>query len=140
MATQAQAVRKRAEARKSSTPALEWLLGGLGAALLFAGVAFLIHEGLTSDGEPGRVDARLIDVRSAGDAFVVRFELHNAGDDTLSNLHVTARVTDAGKELESATAVIDYLPSRSTQRGGFYLRHDPRRYTLEIAPEGYQQP
>jgi uncharacterized protein (TIGR02588 family) len=140
MATQVQAVHKRTRAKKSATPALEWLLGGLGAAMLFSGVAFLVHQGLTSNGHPGAIVVKMIDVSPAGDAFVVRYEMHNSGDDTLSNLRVTARLRDGEKEIESSSTIIDYLPARSTQEGGFYLRRDPRLHTLEIAPEGYQSP
>jgi uncharacterized protein (TIGR02588 family) len=140
VATQAHAVRKRAQARKNSTPALEWLLGGLGAAALCAGIAFLVHEGVNRNGVPGAIQVRMIDVSVAGDAFVVRYEMHNSGDETLSNLRMTARLTEGEQEIETASTIIDYLPSRSTQEGGFYLRHDPRLYTLEIGPEGYQSP
>jgi uncharacterized protein (TIGR02588 family) len=82
----------------------------------------------------------VIDVTRAGAAFVVRFELRNGGDETLSNLRVTARLSDADSVIESASTMIDYLPAHSAHRGGFYLRHDPDRYTLAIAPEGYQAP
>jgi uncharacterized protein (TIGR02588 family) len=140
MATRARELRKRTAARKGSTPALEWLLGAFGAALLLAAVVFLIHDGLTGDDQPGGVEIRVIDVTPAGEAFVARCELHNSGEETLANLRVTARLTAGEQEIESASTIIDYLPARSTQRAGFYLRHDPRRYTLEIAPEGYQTP
>jgi uncharacterized protein (TIGR02588 family) len=140
MASRANAVGKRAVARKGATPALEWLLGGVGAVMLLAGVVFLVRDGLSSSDRPGAVEARVIDVTHAGAAFVVRYELANSGDETLSNLRVTARLTEGNREIERASAIIDYLPARSTQRGGFYLRSDPQRYRLEIAPEGYQTP
>ena len=140
MASRANAVSKRGAARKGATHALEWLLGGVGAVMLFVGVVYLIRDGLSRSDRPGAVEAKVTDVVRAGDAFVVRFELHNAGDETLSNLHVTARLIEGDREIETASAVVDYLPARSTQRGGFYLRHDPERYELEIGPEGYQTP
>jgi uncharacterized protein (TIGR02588 family) len=140
MASQAQAARKRAAARNSATPALEWLLGAIGAALLLAAVALLVRDGLNRTQRPGVVEARVLDVARAGTAFVVRFELRNSGDETLSNLRVTARLADGDSVIETASTTIDYLPAHSTHAGGFYLRHDPDRYTLAIAPEGYQVP
>jgi uncharacterized protein (TIGR02588 family) len=141
MSSRAQAAHRRAEARKAhTTPALEWLLGALGAVLLFAAVALLIRDGLNSTGLPGAIEARVVDVTRAGAAFVVRFELHNAGDETLGNLRVTARLSEGDKVIESVSTLVDYLPAHSKQFGGFYLRHDPAAYTLEIAPEGYQAP
>ena len=140
MASHANAVRKRSAVRKGATPALEWLLGGIGAAMLFVGVVFLVRDGLSSSDRPGPVEATVIEGVRAGAASNVRFELHNAGDETLSNLRVTARLAEGDREIETASTVVDYLPARSTQRGGFFLRHDPERYDLEIAPEGYQTP
>jgi uncharacterized protein (TIGR02588 family) len=134
------AKRRDADSRKGKTPLLEWVLGAVGALLLASGLAFLIHEGLTNDDGPGEVTAEVIEIAAAGDAFVVRYTLHNAGRETLTNLQMIARVWDGEREIETARALIDHLPGQSVQEGGFYLRNDPRRYRLDIRPEGYQSP
>jgi len=125
---------------EEQTPFLEWLLGGIGVLLLIACVTFLIYEGLNGDETPGRVTAEVKEVVSVSDRHIVTFEVANDGTQTLSNLQLTARVLDGEREIERVTTTIDYLPGRSHQEGGFYLKHDPARYTLEIAPEGYQKP
>jgi uncharacterized protein (TIGR02588 family) len=121
-------------------PFLEWLLGGVGVVLLAACVSFLVYEGLRGDEQPGTVSATVKDIVSREGTHIVTFEVHNAGTQTLSNLQLTARVLDGDREIERVTTTIDYLPGRSRQEGGFYLQHDPRRYKLDIAPEGYQKP
>jgi uncharacterized protein (TIGR02588 family) len=127
-------------AQKAKTPFLEWLLGGVGVVLLLSCITFLIYEGITSDEQPGAITASVKEILSAGDAYVVTFELHNAGSQTLSNVHLTARLTDGEREVERVQTVIDYLPGRSQQEGGFYFKHDPKNLDVEITPEGYQKP
>jgi uncharacterized protein (TIGR02588 family) len=126
--------------QKGKTPFLEWLLGGVGVVLLLSCITFLMYEGITSNEQPGAITASVKEILSAGDAYVVTFELHNAGSQTLSNVHLTARLTDGEREVERVQTVIDYLPGRSQQEGGFYFKHDPRNLHVEITPEGYQKP
>ena len=122
------------------TPFLERVIGGIGVVLLVACVAFLVYEGLHGDERPGQVSAIVTDIAPAGDMYVVTFELDNAATQTLSNVSVTARLGDGDRELETAQTTIDYLPGHSRQGGGFYFKNDPRKYELEIRPEGYQEP
>jgi uncharacterized protein (TIGR02588 family) len=126
--------------RSSDTPKLEWLLGIIGILLLGSGVGFLLHEGLTRDDEPGAVTATVIEIHDTGGVYLVRFSVHNSGGEALSQLHVAARLIDGSVELESARATIDYLPGHSMQQGGFYFKRYPRRYALEIKPEGFMTP
>jgi uncharacterized protein (TIGR02588 family) len=126
--------------RTNETPFLEWLLGGVGVMLVIACVAFLVYEGMTDREEPGPVTATVVEATSAGDSHVVTFNIRNGGSQTLSNLHVTARLFDGEREVESVTTEIDYLPGRSSQEGGFYFKSDPRGLRVEIQPGGYQKP
>jgi uncharacterized protein (TIGR02588 family) len=126
--------------RTDETPVLEWLLGGVGVMLLAACVAFLVYEGVTDGEEPGPITATVVELISAGNSHVVTFNIRNGGTQTLSNLHMTARLFDGEREIESATTEIDYLPGRSSQAGGFYFKTDPRGLRVEIQPGGYQKP
>lgn len=126
--------------RPRDTPRLEWLLGVVGLALLVAGVGYLAWQGLKSSSKPGALVVTVLDIHSVGDAHVVKFSVRNEGSENLSQLHLSARLSDGNREIEAAQAFIDYLPARSEQRGGVYLRNDPRRYTLRIDPAGYMEP
>lgn len=134
------AARETRGSQASDTPRLEWLLGALGALLLTGAVSYLVHHGLTRDDGPGAIRANVLDIRAAGDAYVVRFTAQNEGDETLAQLHLTGRLMKDGKETETARATIDYLPGRSSKEAGFYFRNDPRRYELQIRPEGFATP
>jgi uncharacterized protein (TIGR02588 family) len=126
--------------REMRTPITEWVLGGIGIVLLAACIVFLVYEGLNNGEEPGRLGTAVMEIVAAGEHHVVTFRLHNSGSQTLSNLRVSARLLDGEREIERATTVIDYLPGRSSREGGFYFKHDPHDFKLEIAPEGYQKP
>ena len=126
--------------RSRATPRLEWLLGTFGALLLAGVVSFLVYEGVTHGDEPGAVVVRVTEIRNVGSAHLVRFSVRNFGNETLTHLHLTARLTDRAVEIESAQVVIDYLPAGSQQEGGVYLRNDPQRYALRIDPAGYMKP
>lgn len=126
--------------RASDTPRLEWLLGIFGLALLVAGVSYLTYRGITHPPEPGPVVVTVLDVHPAGGLHIVKFSVRNDGSENLSHLYLTARLSDGDTEIESAQAFIDYLPGHSEQRGGVYLRNDPRQHTLRIYPAGYMEP
>lgn len=125
---------------QEATPALEWILGALGGLLLLASLAFLINRAVSGADEPGAVTIVADQITQTGEAWLVQFTVHNAGTQTLAELHVSARVFDGTSEIDNAQAVIDYLPGRSKRQGGFYLRNDPGAYRLELAPEGFQKP
>jgi uncharacterized protein (TIGR02588 family) len=131
---------KKSSGSKNDTPFLEWLIGGIGVALLVTCVAFLIYEGATNGEEPGPVIATVLEVHHAGDIHVVTFKIRNGGTQTLSNLHVEAQLRDGNRDIERASTVIDYLPGHSSQEGGFYFKHDPRGLRVDIQPGGYQKP
>ena len=124
----------------SDTPRLEWLLGILGLALLVTAVAYLTYQGLENPSAPGAIVVSVLDVRAVNGGHVVKFSVRNDGDENLSHLHLTARLSDGDREIESAEVFIDYLPAHSEQRGGVYLRHDPSRHDLRIDPAGYMEP
>lgn len=126
--------------RSTDEPRLEWILGILGLVLLVAGVGYLTYRGLTHPSKPGAVVVTVLDVQPVGGAHIVKFSVRNEGSENLSQLHLTARLSDGDREIESAPAIIDYLPAHSEQRGGVYLRNDPRRHTLRIDPAGYMEP
>lgn len=131
---------RRGSGRESETPLLEWLIGSAGVVLLVSCVAFLIYQGLHDRPAPGPVSSSVTGVIDAGDHHVVMFKITNGGSQTLSNLHVSARLLADGREVESARTTIDYLPGHSSREGGFYFERNPRALTVDIRPEGYQKP
>jgi uncharacterized protein (TIGR02588 family) len=126
--------------QSTQTPALEWVLGALGATLLAMCIGFLIRNGAQGADVPGTVTIEATHTSALHDQYLVEFEVRNAGTQTLNALNVTARLLDGEKEIETAQAVIDYVPGRSTRKGGFYFQVDPNQHQLELDVGGYQTP
>lgn len=122
------------------TPAMEWILGTLGALLFLCGMAFLVVQGAREHDTPGAVSFEVDDIIAVENSYVVRFTAHNHGAQTLSDVEIGARLYDGETILEVAHARIDFLPSHSTRRGGFFLERNPQRFRLEIRAEGFQTP
>lgn len=119
---------------------MEWILGAIGAVLFISAVGFLIVEGIRGPDRPGEVVLRIEEILETENTHLVRYSAYNSGSKTLADLHLSARLFDGTSEIDSAQAVLDFLPGNSTRRGGFYLREDPERYRLELRVEGYQEP
>ncbi len=131
---------KRSRPRSADTPLIEWVVGGIGAALFVACVALLIYQGVVEGDQPGAITTSVLEVAEVGDRHLVTFKIENDGTQTLSNLQVSARLLAGDREVESARTIIDYLPGGSSREGGFYFEHDPRELAVAIRAEGYQKP
>jgi uncharacterized protein (TIGR02588 family) len=120
-------------------PALEWAAAALGAVLLVAALGFMLREAALP-AEPGPVEFRVLAVRPVGAAFLVEFEARNDGGTAYAELEVEGTVRGASGLEERAHATLDYLPRRSSRRGGFFFRSDPRDGEVEIVAKGFREP
>lgn len=125
--------------RSAETPLLEWVLGAIGAALIGAAVVYLLLDGTNETGF-GAVEMRIERIEALDKGYLVSFAAHNMGAAALADVHLRARVRQGARQVEEAQLTLDYLPGRSTRRGGFYLQHDPRVHQLEVRAEGFQEP
>jgi len=122
------------------TSEIEWLAAGVGAALFAAMIGYMIVVGLKeAEGVPSVRISTEAPVRH-GDTFLVRFDARNEGNQTASGLVVRATLFQGETEIETSEVTIDYLPTDSTRSGGFFFKHDPQAYSLELAPVGYLDP
>lgn len=122
------------------TPILEWILGGLGAALVLFALGFLIYVGESKTDRTGGVEVTVDQISRVEGGYLVQFSARNAGTRTLADVRVRARLMEGETQLENAEVVLDYLPGRSTARGGFYLQSDPAQYALRLRAESYREP
>lgn len=132
------------ESKRSGThdpiPLAEWITAAVGLVLVLATVGILVREGLRRDGRPPEITLRVVDVTGTASGWVARFEAHNAGDEVAANLEVAGEIVAGDSVLESASAVIDYLPSGARRSGGLHFRRAPADGTLRLHPVGYQKP
>lgn len=118
---------------------LEWLVAAIGLVLVVAVVGFMIVEANGESGPP-RIAVRVDSVVVLDDgSYLVEFTAANRSDASAAAVGITGEVRD-GANVETSSATLDYLPARSERHGGLHFTLDPRRGTIRLRAEGYQEP
>jgi uncharacterized protein (TIGR02588 family) len=126
--------------KAQGTSVIEWIAAGIGGLLFTIMIAYMIVAGMDDkDGVPSIEIVSATPVRQ-GSAFIIKFEARNIGNQTASGLVVKATLSRGETEIETAEATIDYLPTGSTRSGGFFFKHDPKDYVLDVIPVSYADP
>jgi uncharacterized protein (TIGR02588 family) len=118
----------------------EWLVAALGLLLVLTTVTYLLVQAVRGPPVPPDVVVRvdsIVPTSSAG--FLVQFRAANTGDETAAGLTVVGELRDASG-VETSRTPLDYLPGHSERGGGLFFRRDPRRATVRLWAEGYQEP
>ncbi len=111
---------------------LEWAMGGLGLLLVLAALAVIAVEAFGAR-EPARLEARLGEIRPAGDRWLAAVEVRNLGGETAASVEIEGRLGDA-----TAHAVVDYVPAHGEDRVTLVFDADPRAAAVRVA--GWSRP
>lgn len=123
-------------ARRTNTPALEWIAAAIGLVLLLAVFAVIAREALGGETDQlPAIEVRATRVAPAGKGFVVEFEAANTASGTAAAVTVEAKLGD-----ETSTATLDYVPAHGAVKGGLFFTGDPRGQPLELRATGFQTP
>jgi uncharacterized protein (TIGR02588 family) len=122
-------------------PLLEWIAAGLGVAILLAMFAFLALEALgTSSSQPPSLRIEPVGLAAAGEQFIVEVKVSNRSAQTGAGVQFEGSLSQAGKEVETSSATIDYVPGNSERRAGLIFTRDPRIHQAQFRVTGYQRP
>lgn len=122
-------------------PLLEWIVAGLGLAMVLGVFAFLMVEVLTrSSSAPPLLRVEPVSLVTAGGQFVVEVEVSNSSGQTGAGVHIEGSLKQGGEEIETSSATIDYVPGNAQRRAGLNFTRDPRRHQAEFRVIGYQRP
>lgn len=122
------------------TSAGEWIVAAVSGLLVLGAMGVLLHEAITERPTPPRIEVAVDSVARSGSGYVAEFTARNSGNQTAAGLSIAGELRSDTGSVERSEVTIDYLPARSTIRGGLFFREDPRRYVLEIRPLGYGEP
>lgn len=128
------------EGRTLATRA-EWVTAVIGAALTLATIGYLAYEGLAQPPEPVP-DVQVVaqSIVPQGNGWLVRVEARNHGRATAAHLHIVGELRDDTTVVETSQTVFDYVPERSSRRGGLMFSRNPALHALEVRATGYERP
>lgn len=122
-------------------PALEWVAAATGLLLALAMVGTILFEGVRGTDDP--VPLLAVTARSvtpAAQNHVVTIRLTNDSGPTAAAVQVEGVLKRGAEEVETSTAVIDYVPGHGEAKGGLVFTADPRAHRLELRVTGYEHP
>lgn len=76
----------------------------------------------------------------SGAGYLTGFEVFNDGASTATALGIVGRLERDGTLVEESRATVDYVPPKSSRKGGLFFTRDPARFTLALRPDGYADP
>lgn len=120
-------------------PLVERITGAVSAAVVFALMGFLAVRALGSDGTPPDIVVEMRAVTPVGTGWLVEVEATNLGHSAATHLEIVGELPVAGG-IEERRMTLDYVPPRSSRRGGLYFTGDPRARPLTLRAAGYQSP
>jgi uncharacterized protein (TIGR02588 family) len=129
-----------ARAPEHPVPLLEWMIAGMGALLVAAAIAYLVHQAIWRDETPPDVRLAVERVVRLQEGYLVEFRATNRGAQAAQELVVEGRLARPGGVAETAEATFDYLPPDSYREGGLFFTGDPRRGELRLRTKGYARP
>lgn len=125
--------------RKKAGRRLEIVVTTLSALLLLAASALLVWEG-TRPYRPARFESRVEQVRVVDGRHYLRITVENSGRESVQGLGVRLELKSGDEVVDSASAVLDWLPEGSSRSVVLILEHDPALYEQVFRFEGYQVP
>jgi uncharacterized protein (TIGR02588 family) len=120
---------------KQKPPLLEWIASAVGLALILAVIAVIARDAFNGSADMApdiEIVARAPE--QVGGRWLVRFEAHNRSPITAAQVTIEGALPGG----ETSTAVIDYVPGRSTRGGGLIFSQEPTGVRLRAL--GYQGP
>ena len=132
------------ESKKSlteQTPALEWLAAAIGLVLVAGTIGFLIYSAVTKENTPPKLSVKADSVTKSESGFLVKFTLHNDGENNAAQVVVEGKITEGEKDLETSSVTIDYSPANSQREGALLFTKEPKNgENFQLRALGYQKP
>ena len=126
-------------ADRRPTPLAERILGAVSAAVIVVLMGYLVVRALENDGTPPDIIVELRGVTQVGAAWLVEVEATNLGSSPATDLEIEGEMPGPGGS-ERRSVVLEYVPAKSSRRGGLYFSGDPRTRPLTLRAVGFRAP
>lgn len=126
--------------QNKKTPALEWMIAAFGLVLVVGTIGFLVYQAFKDKNSPPDLLVQTDAVVKIENGYLVKFSVHNKGDDNAADVVVEGKITRNGGDSETSSVTIDYAPSDSKREGGLFFKENPGEFEFEIRALGYTKP
>ena len=128
--------------RQAKGPALlEWVAGGVGAAIALTMMAVMASEALTTrPSVPPLMHVEPVALKAASGRFVLEVKVVNRSRQTAAAVEIEGELLQSGAPVETSSATLTYVPGNSESEAGLVFTADPRRHRLRLRVLGYEKP
>jgi|SRR5690625_147718 len=124
----------------SATSVLEWVVAGIGAAIIASATAYMLWYGLTHPYAPPALRVETTAIEPAPEGFLVVLKIRNEGGSTAASVHVGGELVDNGQVIEQSETVLDYVPENSESVAFLQFARDPQAFSLRLRIKGMTEP
>ena len=134
-----------AESRRQEGHIALWekVIGWIGVLFVVGLVGFLVYEA-QQPATPPEITVTVTGIVPVEGGYRVEVAVQNRGESTGAGVEVegTLMPKDDPQATPVATGAVtfDYVPAKSTRRGGLFFPVDPNSYTLTVRALGYTEP
>lgn len=121
-------------------PIWEWIVAFVGLALVMSAIGFMLYRAIKGNSSPPQIAVSVDSVLPTDNGFLVTFRVVNRGEITAAGLSVEGELRTGAENVETSTATLNYVPSRSERRGGLFFTNDPQKFELKVRAKGYERP
>lgn len=121
-------------------PLWERVVAAISLMLVAGLLGYLLYEVLAGDHSPPDIVVEIVEIRENGNDWLVLFQAWNHGGTTASGVAIEGQLSRFGITVESAQVTLDFIPAKSSRRGGLYFQNDPSDRDLELQTSGYVLP
>ncbi|HKR00926.1 MAG TPA: hypothetical protein VJT09_09645 [Pyrinomonadaceae bacterium] len=119
----------------------EWIVFGIGLALVLATLGYLAYDAATITDAPPSIEVRTGEAERREHNFIIPVTLINHGDRTAEGVQVEVVLESGGTEQERGEFTVAFLPRRSTREGWVAFQTDPgTAERIKARVTGYEKP
>ena len=119
---------------------LEWVTGVFSTLLVLTMIGWIAAQAILQPDTPPDFRSEMSAIGPVKDGFLVEFEIFNDGTSTAASVEVRGELTEADRPAEVVQATFDYIPGKSSVRGGFLFAQNPEGRDIRIRAIGYTEP
>lgn len=121
-------------------PALEWVIGGLGLAIVLAVAGVLLYEAIAGDHSPPEVRLTVQAIAPLQHGYLVKVRAENLGGEPAARVSIAAELWEKSTLVEESETQFEHLPPHSTREAGIFFQRDPHAKEIRLRARGYEAP